>query len=112
MIFFLSIIGFCVTALIFLYFLQIEEKIKKTIEKQSKKKKIQSKGLEINTHGIISRARNCPVCKIVLLSSEYLICSMEAEENSEKKRQVHIYGCPHCFTSEDLRTPSSSKSFR
>ena len=99
MIFFLSIIGFCVAALIFLYFLQIEEKIKNTIGKQAEKKKIQSKGLEIHTHGVPS-ARNCPVCKIGLLSSEYLICSMEAEENSEKKRQVHIYGCPHCFTKD------------
>lgn len=46
--------------------------------------------------------RICPICKTLLLQQEYLLCAMQPEVRNQKRRQVHIYGCPHCFINKGV----------
>lgn len=51
--------------------------------------------------------RICPICKTVLLQEEYLLCAMEPERKNNVRRQVHIYGCPHCFITSGVNVSNS-----
>lgn len=46
--------------------------------------------------------RICPVCRTPLTPDEYLLCAMDRENKEARKRQVHIYGCPHCFITDGV----------
>ena len=46
--------------------------------------------------------RICPVCRTPLTPDEYLLCAMEPAGKDNRKRQVHIYGCPHCFITDGV----------
>lgn len=46
--------------------------------------------------------RICPVCRTGLTREEYLICAMDVDRGPQQKRQVHIYGCPHCFLTDGV----------
>lgn len=112
--FFLTIIGICSALLIFLHLIRLKENVsnlvsfKEPIEKL-KTDKIQFKQLDTQ--------RVCPICRTGLLSDEYLICAMAPETNNGKSRQVHIYGCHHCFTTggvnlqmQKIKPPSVRKT--
>ncbi|MCB1173581.1 MAG: hypothetical protein KDK39_08455 [Leptospiraceae bacterium] len=50
--------------------------------------------------------RMCPVCRTPLAADEYLMCAMDKERPNQTKRQVHIYGCPHCFITGGVNNQS------
>ena len=54
--------------------------------------------------------RVCPVCKTVLLQSEYLLCAMQPQPEDNSRRQVHIYGCPHCFINNGVNLQANRAS--
>jgi len=45
------------------------------------------------------RPRICPICGTYLTKNDYLYAAMGPEpgEQSLRKRQVKIYGCPYCY---------------
>ena len=47
----------------------------------------------------VPRPRICPICGTFLARHDHLFAQMgpEPPPDSERKRQVHIYGCPYCY---------------
>lgn len=50
----------------------------------------------------VPRPRICPLCGTYLERTDYLFAAMgpEVPQESVRKRQVQIYGCPYCFGSQ------------
>ncbi|RPH73424.1 hypothetical protein EHM76_05330 [bacterium] len=48
------------------------------------------------------RPRICPVCGTMLSQEHFLFAAMEPEPTTNRKRQVQIYGCPFCYSSDGV----------
>lgn len=55
------------------------------------------------------RLRLCPLCGTVLNQDEYLFASFLDEPPGGGKRQAHIYGCRHCFTTDGVNVGRSGR---
>lgn len=48
------------------------------------------------------RLRICPICGTILSQTDYLIAAFEEVKDPNKKRRVHIYGCPYCIVNDGV----------
>ena len=88
--------------LLFLQFLSIKDSFSRMIKNRHEKQKLRTAGIASHTNEIennlfVARERTCPLCKTALNQKEYLICAMQPELDKPGIRQIHIYGCRHCF---------------
>jgi len=94
-----SITGFVIAIIIFLNIINAREKIRQPVSQPDIRYDVKKVYSQTNAH--IEKPRICPVCGTSLSRKEYLIAALEPEVNG-KKRRAHIYGCPHCFTTEGV----------
>lgn len=103
----LSIAGLIVAVVLFLNLLQARDKVDRFGEPEPEgalaggggADRIQKKNGATRT---AASRRICPVCKTGLRQDEYLICAMDEDLGPGTRRQVHIYGCPHCFLTDGV----------
>lgn len=99
----LSIAGFAIAIVIFLNLLHAKDTIKEAAQSDEEKAAQEERRSEARrVLKTASSRRMCPVCRTGLTREEYLICAMDENRGINSKRQVHIFGCPHCFTTDGV----------
>ncbi|MBX7058665.1 MAG: hypothetical protein K1X75_11425 [Leptospirales bacterium] len=101
----LSLAGIVVAVVVFLNLLQARDRLERGPLPASVLADGEQRDRAGRSERILRSApdrRICPVCKTGLTREEYLICAMDAERGASQKRQVHIYGCPHCFLTDGV----------
>lgn len=103
------LVGLIISAVIFLYILDLFDKSKgKNIVRnepktpESLQRAIQKTLKENQKKEREKRLRICPICGTILDEKEYLIAAFEPIKNPEQKRKVQIYGCIYCFTTDGV----------
>ena len=99
------LLGIGAAFLLFLHLIRLKENVSQIVfpKRQTTTQTTQLKRSQVElVQPHIKRA--CPICRTVLFDNEYLICAMAPEPAAGKTRQVHIYGCQHCFTTEGVNT--------
>ena len=101
---FVTLLGFVIGILIFINLIHAKahlDGMDLSLD-EDKQKRAHRKG---KSHRVLADAPNrriCPVCRTGLTQDEYLLCAMQPDPGNGAKRQVHIYGCPHCFLSDGV----------
>ncbi len=104
----ITFLGLLIGALAILYLLDIfdQSKLEKKQQKHSTPEGLKNaiiKTLKENqTKKPEKRLRICPICGTILSQKDYLIAAFEPQKNPNIKRQVHIYGCVYCFTTDGV----------
>lgn len=102
----LSLAGLIIGVVIFLNLLQAKEKVDRIGKPESPAAESASGGAAARNGSsrlpAAPQRRICPVCRTGLTQEEYLICAMDADPGENRKRQVHIYGCRHCFLTDGV----------
>jgi hypothetical protein len=102
----LSLAGLIIGVVIFLNLLQAKEKVDRIGKPEAPAASGASGAASVKGgSGRLPAApqrRICPVCRTGLTQEEYLICAMDSDLGENRKRQVHIYGCRHCFLTDGV----------
>ncbi len=103
--FLLGLAGIIIGVVIFLNFLSAGNDARAILQSARKKPQpgsdtppVFDAGKVLRKSAGVARPRICPVCGTALTRSEYLIAALEPEPGDGRKRQAHIYGCPHCYS--------------
>lgn len=102
------LVGIIIASIVILYILDFLEKPKVNVIRNEPKtpenlqRAIQKTFKENQTKEKEKRLRICPICGTILNKNDYLIAAFEPVEVAQKKRKVHIYGCPYCFTTDGV----------
>ena len=101
----ISVAGIVLAALVFLHLLQAKDTIdhggKSAVRSQQEQLDRRREKVNAMLRSASTR-RTCPVCRTPLTTNEYLICAMEPESEEDRRRQVHIFGCLHCFSTDGV----------
>jgi hypothetical protein len=102
----LSLAGLIIGVVVFLNLLQAKDKVDR-IGKPETPPAPGAAGVSGSQNGVgrlpaAPQRRICPVCRTGLTQEEYLICAMDSDPGENRKRQVHIYGCRHCFLTDGV----------
>lgn len=103
---FITLLGFVVGILIFINLIHAKaslDGIDLSLD-EDKRKREARKGRASKVICDAPSRRICPVCRTGLTQEEYLLCAMQPDPGDGSRRQVHIYGCPHCYLSDGVNT--------
>ncbi len=97
---FLTLIGLVAAIIVFLNLLQAREVVTRAGKPEPPRIPLESVRTRADGQPVVRRI--CPVCRTGLTPDEYLICAMDPDKADGRKRQVHIYGCNHCFITDGV----------